>query len=88
MERARAISARRLGERIGQELTVLVDSVDVDTGAAIARSAAEAPEIDGVIRLEGAAQIAPGSWAQARITGADDYDLEGRIIRSRVAPSA
>jgi ribosomal protein S12 methylthiotransferase len=52
MERAAAISTRRLKARIGERTRVLVDTVA--DGVATARSAAEAPEIDGVIRIVGA----------------------------------
>src|SRR5580704_12131684 len=49
MERAATISARRLAARVGARMRVLVD--EVKEGAALARSAAEAPQIDGVIRI-------------------------------------
>ncbi len=52
MERAAAISTRRLAARVGERTRVLIDSVT--NGVATARSAAEAPEIDGVIRIEAA----------------------------------
>ena len=87
MERAAAISARRLAERVGQRLRVLVDDVTADI--ATARSAGEAPEIDGVVRIAtgpptGAhrATTAPpcaGEWADIEVTGADVYDLTGRL---------
>ncbi|HUJ51968.1 MAG TPA: 30S ribosomal protein S12 methylthiotransferase RimO [Steroidobacteraceae bacterium] len=50
MERAAAISARRLAARVGTRQRVLVDEVTGDL--ATARSAAEAPQIDGVVRIE------------------------------------
>jgi ribosomal protein S12 methylthiotransferase len=50
MERAAAISARRLAARVGQRVRVLVD--EVSEHGALARSAAEAPQIDGVVRIE------------------------------------
>jgi ribosomal protein S12 methylthiotransferase len=87
MERAAAISARRLAARVGRRVRVLVDAVAAD-GVATARSAAEAPEIDGVIRVERAAEPRPagenlpplraGEWADVEITGAETYDLTGR----------
>ncbi len=76
MERAREISARRLATRIGRTLTVLVDEVQGAT--AIARSAADAPQIDGVVRIEGGGALRAGEFAQVKITGADAYDLTGR----------
>jgi ribosomal protein S12 methylthiotransferase len=43
-----------------------------------ARSAADAPEIDGVVRVTGAAGLRVGEFAQVKITGADAHDLEGK----------
>jgi ribosomal protein S12 methylthiotransferase len=79
MERARALSERRLASRVGERLRVLVDQVK--DGAATARSESDAPEIDGVVRIANASSIKPGDWAQVRITAADTYDLEARLIR-------
>jgi ribosomal protein S12 methylthiotransferase len=83
MERAGVISAARLRERIGSRCRVLVDSVE--GGVAIARSAAEAPEIDGVIRIPRAAGLAIGEFTDVTITAADTYDLEAAIL---TAPAA
>ncbi|MFO0928775.1 MAG: hypothetical protein U0736_17440 [Gemmataceae bacterium] len=47
-----------------------------------ARGAADAPEIDTVVRLKGK-NLRPGDRVQARITGADGYDLMARAIRVR-----
>ena len=80
MERAAAISARRLAARVGQQVRVLVDEVSADV--ALARSAAEAPEIDGVVRIVRNRQVplAAGEWADIEIVAADTYDLTGRLI--------
>ena len=78
MERAARISARRLQRRIGQRLRVLVDSADEH--GAVARSEADAPEIDGVVRIEGAAGLRPGEWADVEITASDVYDLHARLV--------
>jgi ribosomal protein S12 methylthiotransferase len=77
MERAAAISARRLAARIGQRVRVLVDQVH--EGVATARSAGEAPQIDGVVRIERAGKLRAGDWADAEIVGTDTYDLTGRL---------
>ncbi len=77
MERAAAISARRLAARIGQRVRVLVD--EVHQGVATARSAGEAPQIDGVVRIERAGKLRAGDWADAEIVGTDTYDLTGRL---------
>jgi len=56
MVRAAAISAERLSARVGRRMRVLVDAVDKNT--AIARSEADAPEIDGVVRISKAGKAA------------------------------
>jgi ribosomal protein S12 methylthiotransferase len=66
------ISARRMQAKVGKTLDVLVDAVE--GGTAIARSAADAPEIDGVVRVIGNS-FAVGEFARVRVTGADDHDL-------------
>jgi ribosomal protein S12 methylthiotransferase len=77
MERAAAISAERLEARVGREMRVLVDVVDGNM--AVARSEADAPEIDGVVRIEKAGKLKSGDWADVEITGASDYDLIARL---------
>lgn len=74
-----AISLERNRLRVGSEERVLVESIRED-GAAVARSAAEAPDSDGLLYLTGAAGLAPGDFAMARITDAQTYDLSGVIL--------
>ena len=74
MERQAAISARRLEARVGREMTVLVDSVD--RRQAVTRSAADAPEIDGVVLVSPPTGLKVGEFARVRITGSDTYDLQ------------
>jgi ribosomal protein S12 methylthiotransferase len=67
------ISARRLGARVGRTLDVLVDAIDGED--AIARSAADAPEIDGTVRVENGKGLAIGTFARVMVTAAGAYDL-------------
>ncbi|MEO6024698.1 MAG: 30S ribosomal protein S12 methylthiotransferase RimO [Burkholderiales bacterium] len=71
------ISRTRLQAKRGVVLQVLVDSVD--SKAAVARSAAEAPEIDGVVYIKksrgGKADLKQGEFLQVKVTGADAHDL-------------
>jgi len=78
MERAAAISAARLKQRVGRRERVLVDRVE--NGVAIARTRGDAPEIDGVVRLAASASTRPGEFIVVEITGADTYDLEARAL--------
>jgi ribosomal protein S12 methylthiotransferase len=57
---------------------VLVD--EVSAGTAIARSEADAPEIDGVVRVSNAGKIKAGDFARVRVTSASAYDLEARLL--------
>ena len=71
------ISAARLRGKIGRTLTVLVDRRE--GASAIARSAADAPEIDGVVRIGDGSALAPGNFARALITASHEHDLVGRL---------
>jgi ribosomal protein S12 methylthiotransferase len=67
------ISASRLRAKVGLTLDVLIDAID-DNGA-VARSTADAPEIDGVVHVADAAGLVPGQFARVQITGSDAHDL-------------
>jgi ribosomal protein S12 methylthiotransferase len=73
MELQAEISAEKLERKRGSTIEVLVDSVDGD--AAIGRSSADAPEIDGVVHLRGASGLQPGAIVRAQVESSDDYDL-------------
>jgi ribosomal protein S12 methylthiotransferase len=73
MELQTAISANKLQQRVGTSATVLVD--EVIGGEAIARSPAEAPEIDGVVVLRGFEGLEPGDVLDVVINAADEHDL-------------
>jgi ribosomal protein S12 methylthiotransferase len=67
------ISAELLAAKIGREIDVLVDEIDEE--GAIARSSADAPEIDGVVFLDGHFDAAPGDFLRVRVVDADEHDL-------------
>ena len=77
MELAGRISAVKLAAKIGRTMHVLVDTVDED--GAVARSSADAPEIDGVVRIPRPGRLKVGDWAEVTITGTGAYDLTARI---------
>jgi ribosomal protein S12 methylthiotransferase len=79
MELAGRISAEKLAAKVGRKMRVLVDLVGDD--GAIARSAADAPEIDGTVKIFKPGKLQAGDWADVVITDADDYDLTARIAR-------
>jgi len=72
------ISAEKLKARRGTEMTVLVDVAG--GGRAIARSYADAPEIDGVVHIAQGRGLKPGDFVKVKITRSDDYDLWGKPV--------
>src|SRR6266853_2076054 len=82
------ISARRLKRKLGKTIKVLVD--EVSSGRAVGRSAADAPEIDGVVHIEGGPKLKPGDWTQVKVLRSDAHDLWGElgIQQTRLRASA
>ncbi|WP_417689795.1 30S ribosomal protein S12 methylthiotransferase RimO [Pseudidiomarina sp.] len=79
MEVQQEISAARLQQKIGRTLDVLIDEVDAE--GAIGRSYADAPEIDGLVYLNGEYDVQPGERVRVQIEHADEYDLWGTVVR-------
>ena len=79
MERQADISAAKLQAKVGTIQQCIVDSVDGDL--AIARSKADAPEIDGVVQIQNGfdAGLKPGDFTDVEIMGADEHDLYGEV---------
>ncbi|MBX9638119.1 MAG: 30S ribosomal protein S12 methylthiotransferase RimO [Nitrosomonas sp.] len=73
MELQEAISSQRLAAKVGKTMTVMIDEVTDD--GVIARSSADAPEIDGLVYVEGAGEVQPGDFIAVEITGSDAHDL-------------
>ena len=71
------ISAELLAEKIGREITVLVDEVDEE--GIIARSSADAPEIEGLVFVNDFFDAEPGDFLQVRVVDADEHDLYAEI---------
>ncbi len=84
------ISAKRLAAKRGKTLNVLLDRVGPD--GAVARSYADAPEIDGVVYVEGVENLGAGEFVKVRITDSDEHDLwaapAGRRPKTRRKPAA
>ena len=78
MELQEKISRQKLQYKIGRTMQVLVDEVS-DEGA-LARSSADAPEIDGVVTIKNGAGLRQGDFATVRVTGADVHDLTAEVI--------
>ena len=68
-----SISQERLAAKVGRKMIVLVDGVTED--AVLARSSADAPEIDGNVIIAGGWDLEPGDFVEVKITGSDAHDL-------------
>ena len=77
MELQAGISRARLQAKVGRRLEVLVD--EVSASGAVARSQADAPEIDGLVLLDACPGLQPGDRVQALVTAASDHDLHGHV---------
>jgi ribosomal protein S12 methylthiotransferase len=85
MELAARISAERLAARVGAREKVLVDALETDEDGdvyAVARTYADAPEIDGTVRVHGehVEALTIGEFAEVEITEADTYDLDAELV--------
>ena len=79
MEKQQGISTERLAKKVGSVQTVLIDEVDED--GAIARSMADAPEIDGLVYIDYTEQpLQVGQFVNVKIHSSDEYDLWGSIV--------
>lgn len=87
MERQAAISAARLEAKIGSVQRCLVDLLE--DGIAVARSSADAPEIDGLVHIQNAeeAGLRVGDFVDVEITDSDEHDLFGdAVVKADAAP--
>ncbi|MFT4257562.1 MAG: 30S ribosomal protein S12 methylthiotransferase RimO [Pseudoxanthomonas sp.] len=83
MEVQARISARKLEAKIGTTQRCLVDMLE--DGIAVARSKADAPEIDGLVHVQngGELDLKPGDFVDVEITDADEHDLFGDGIAKK-----
>jgi ribosomal protein S12 methylthiotransferase len=84
MEVQEEISEARLANKIGRTMRVLIDEVgemDDRTPVALARSYADAPDIDGVVQIDSPGDCKPGDFMEVRIIDADSHDLWAEPIK-------
>ncbi|MFL5340982.1 MAG: 30S ribosomal protein S12 methylthiotransferase RimO [Gemmataceae bacterium] len=68
--------------QVGREVEAIVDGPDPEVpGHVLARGHADAPDIDGIIRVK-AKNLRPGDLVRVKVTAADGYDLAGRAVGS------
>ena len=79
MLKQQGISTQRLANKVGSVQTVLIDEIDED--GAIARSMADAPEIDGLVYIDYTEQpLQAGQFVDVKIHSSDEYDLWGAVV--------
>ncbi|MEM8616368.1 MAG: 30S ribosomal protein S12 methylthiotransferase RimO [Pseudomonadota bacterium] len=74
------VSAARAAAQIGTTQDVIVDGPSDEAGEFLARSKADAPEIDGVVYLKSDTALKAGDIVSTKITDADAYDLFGEAV--------
>ena len=77
MRMQQEISADKLLQKVGKVLEVLVEGSQ--DGVYYGRSTADAPEIDGMVYIEGAQGLKNGDFVKVRITESTEYDLIGEL---------
>ena len=82
MVHQQAISAARMQAKVGQTIQVMVDGETEEPDVIMARSAADAPEIDGVVYIEDVnpADYQPGDFVAVKVVDASDYDLYAEVV--------
>nr|WP_317402840.1 30S ribosomal protein S12 methylthiotransferase RimO [Plesiomonas shigelloides] len=78
MQVQQEVSALRLQEKIGREMLVIIDEVDEE--GAVARSMADAPEIDGAVYLNGETNLNVGDIVRVKVEHSDEYDLWASLV--------
>ena len=78
MQLQQEISTTKLEEKVGTRIKVLVDEINGDE--IIARSEADAPEIDGVVYVSSGSQLNPGDLVEAEVESSSEYDLWAREL--------
>lgn len=74
------ISAKRNQGEVSKVVDVLIEQENPSTGELIGRSARFAPDVDGLVYIQGEATL--GTIVPVKITGADIYDLNGSVVPS------
>jgi len=72
------ISEERLAKKVGKDIEILIDEVTEE--GAVGRSSADAPEIDGLVFIDGATSLKPGQRVKGRVTDSDEHDLWAELL--------
>ena len=75
------IAFEKAREQIGRKLTVMVEGRIAEENVYVARTAGDAPEVDGFLFFEDDREWESGAFVDVRVSGAKGYDLLGERIR-------
>ncbi|WP_405776529.1 30S ribosomal protein S12 methylthiotransferase RimO [Streptomyces sp. NBC_00859] len=81
---AEELTAQRAEERLGETLSVLVESVDGEDGA-VGRAAHQAPETDGQVMFTAGEGLVPGRMVVAKVVGTEGVDLVAECLGEEAA---
>jgi ribosomal protein S12 methylthiotransferase len=77
MELQETISKEKLREKVGRRIQILIDEVDAE--GAIGRSKGDAPEIDGIVTVDGATDLNIGEFVDVEVIDSTEHDLIARL---------
>lgn len=80
MEKQAIISENKLKLKIGSIQSVIIDGIDEQQDCLVARTKADAPEIDGLVYVQATGEFTPGDLVDVRIDNTDAYDLYASIL--------
>jgi len=83
MEVQQNLADARGQSMIGKTIDVIIDERDEETGEWLARSKADAPEIDGVVRVAGAPKAQEGDIIAVEVREAAGHELSARPAKAR-----
>ena len=81
MEIQQEISLKKGQGRVGETLLCMVEGAIPREGAYVARTYADAPDVDGYLFINTGEQLMSGDFVQTRVTGALEYDLIGELVQ-------
>ncbi len=79
MERQQKIAFENSGQMVGRTVTAMIEGYMTDEDAYVARTAADAPDVDGLLFIHTDENLESGDFVRAKITAAAGYDLIGEI---------
>lgn len=80
MELQQEISMEKGKRRVGETLRCMVEGAIPREGAYVARTYADAPDVDGYLFIKTGEPLMSGDFVQAEVTGALEYDLIGELV--------